>query len=171
MDATPTKTIDQIVLLLKLAPEYLWAILATLIVVIFVPDKLLFVSGIVEFRENFNQFLAPALVLVVSLLVTIPIHSKLQRHKKMSRLKSYLGKLTDGEKLILSRFIAGKKRTQVFEISDGNVLALAQNRVIVRGASCLRRAGFIKYNIQNWAWDYLNKNKQLLIVSEDDENA
>ena len=157
---------NQILKIVKLTPTYLIAIILSLIVILFTPDKLLIVPGLIEFRDDYNQFLSPFLILSSFLIIVLFISTKWKRHKRLTLLKRYLHTLTNQEKSILMRYIYGETRTLELREQDGNVIALAQNRVIIMGPIVMQRTGYRVCNIQNWAWIYLNKNKQLIDVTK-----
>lgn len=76
--------------------------------------------------------------------------------------------LTREEKEILREFIVHQTRSADFSIQDATVLGLEKRKFIIRvgnvGATGL---GFIfPYNIQPWAWKYLNKHPKLLDIEK-----
>jgi len=76
--------------------------------------------------------------------------------------KRYLNNLTDEEKSILKMYIYWGKKTQTFSMSDGVVNGLELKNIIYRASSLSECYSYFPYNIQPWAWEYLNKHKYLL---------
>lgn len=76
--------------------------------------------------------------------------------------------LTNQEKEILNIFIKGKVRSTNLSMKNGVVLGLEKRMFIVRvgqlGTDPVSWS--FPFSIQPWAWEYLNKNPQLLDIEE-----
>ncbi len=74
--------------------------------------------------------------------------------------------LTEEEKAILRLFIVGKTSSVNLSIKNGVVLGLQQKKIIIKlgivGTDALRMS--FPFNIQPWAWEYFNKNPQLIDI-------
>jgi Super-infection exclusion protein B len=94
------------------------------------------------------------------------IGGRISRVKRNRHARARLRRLTIEEKQILCGYILGGQRTQYFSVEDGVVAGLLYSGIIFQSSSVghLRR-GF-SFNIQSWAWDYLQDHHEL-IVSED----
>lgn len=75
--------------------------------------------------------------------------------------KGRLHRLSPDEKEILSIYIHGQTRSQILPMQDGTVNGLVVEKIIFRSSNLGSINGFA-YNIQPWAWEYLNKNPHLL---------
>ena len=72
-----------------------------------------------------------------------------------------LNNLNPTEKQILSYYIKNQTRSQNLPIQSGTVNGLQKEKIIIRGSELGSMHGF-DYNIQPWAWEYLNKHPNLL---------
>lgn len=81
--------------------------------------------------------------------------------------KDSLQRLSAEEKAYLRGYILDNTKTQYFEVTDGVVQGLVAAKILYRSASITGRYSksyipMIAYNIQPWAWEYLNKHPELL---------
>jgi hypothetical protein len=79
--------------------------------------------------------------------------------------KKRLHRLTIEEKQILRGYVEGQTRSMNLNVSSGIVNGLVGESIIYRASNLSNpMAGFMafSYNIQPWAWDYLNKHRDLL---------
>ena len=72
-----------------------------------------------------------------------------------------LHNLTPDEQEILRPYIADNTRTQYLSYTDGVVRGLEHERIIYRSAEVGHMESWA-YNIQPWAWTYLNQHRELL---------
>ena len=90
------------------------------------------------------------------------IKRKYTYFKNKNNREKRLKQLTNGEKIILSTYINKKSKTQVLDYRDGNVCELETFRIIRQASNISQGHTMFYYNIQPWAWEYLNKHKELL---------
>jgi len=76
--------------------------------------------------------------------------------------KKALKQLTPEEKKLLSGYIHNQTRSQTLKVQSGVVNALVMQKILVRASSLGSVFGGFDYNIQPWAWEYLNENPELL---------
>ena len=76
--------------------------------------------------------------------------------------KLYLKSLTEQEKEILRLYIDNKTKTQKFKTDNGVVMGLIKNNIIYKSSQSATGYMEFPYNIEDWIWIYLNKNKNLL---------
>ncbi|WP_170318593.1 super-infection exclusion protein B [Paenibacillus sp. HGF7] len=76
--------------------------------------------------------------------------------------KEYLHNLTEEEKNILRHYLYYNTRSQNLNVFDGVVKGLIHSEVIYQASSIGTMRGGFACNIQPWAWEYLQKNTQLL---------
>lgn len=79
----------------------------------------------------------------------------IRQHKKR------LHRLSPDEKEILMHYIGNQVRSQILPMQDGTVNGLVAEKIIFRSSNLGSINGFA-YNIQPWAWDYLNEHPDLL---------
>ncbi|EOU1885459.1 hypothetical protein F6J58_01325 [Clostridium perfringens] len=63
---------------------------------------------------------------------------------------------------MLSSYIKNQSKTQDLPINNGVVAELASKKIIYRSTELSSSGLFFSYNLNDWAWDYLNKNPNLL---------
>lgn len=113
-------------------------------------------------------------------LLTFPIHSAWEligksRGKAFS--KKYLTMLSPREKLILSLFVNENRKSVNLDYADGDVQMLEMQGILIRLATVSRGGTRFDYNIQPWAYLYLNAKPNLLtgaserLSSEDDNDS
>jgi hypothetical protein len=73
-----------------------------------------------------------------------------------------LPQLTEDEKAILRGYIEGQTRTQYLAMSNGTVGQFVVEKILFRASSLGSVADYFPYNIQPWAWDYLNNHPEVL---------
>ena len=74
----------------------------------------------------------------------------------------HLKQLTNDEKNILNGYIGKGTKTQRLPLGSGVVGELESKFIIRKGSSYSSSNDHWHYNIQPWAWEYLNKHKGLL---------
>ena len=62
----------------------------------------------------------------------------------------------------MSFYIDENTRTQELNLADGRVRELEYNKIVYRACDISKGFTDFDYNIQPWAWDYLNKHKEIL---------
>jgi len=156
----------------KLSPQYIGAILVASIILLFSPESFLEEIGVSEFVVSYRSWIGAVFVITSALLFSHAgayIVGIIKSRREEKRLTNYgkkrLQDLTLPEKEILRGFIFNQTRSQTLSITDGNVKGLEHSKVIYRSSNLGSYSGFA-YNIQQWAWEYLNKHPELL--DEDD---
>ena len=136
--------------------------------VLFANEQTLESLGLLELVSLYKSYLSIIFLLSSALLLTnwmILFFQFLQKRYKLLRSKKseekYLHSLTQKEKIILLLFIHFKTKDQNLPITDGTVSGLEGRRVIIRAPSIGNPENWA-YIIQPWAWDYLNKHRELI---------
>lgn len=160
---------------LKLSPRYLLPISLVTGFVLFASANILDTFGLTPFVRQYRPYLGTVFLLsTVLLLVDWSIKSyewtrkRYRQSSELGRGQRRLHKLTDPEKRILNGYIGSKTRSQYLSIESGIVNGLEAEGIIYR-ASTVGRLTDWAYNIQPWAWEYLNKHPELLITDEKPE--
>ncbi len=134
--------------------------------VLFAPNSVIDKLGFLKYREEGNFYLGVALLLCIAIAISGGIGFLAQRYNNYLFLragKKQLNLLTVEEKQILRGYIEGQTRTMHLHIQSGIVNGLVAEKIIYR-ASSIGATGFaFAYNIQPWAWKYLNKHRDLLL--------
>ena len=77
------------------------------------------------------------------------------------RLRTFLYTLSPPEKAVLKQYIDRNTSTVSFTIGDGVVGGLVKKRILWQSGNA--STGFyFDYNLQPWAWEYLQKNPRLV---------
>ena len=165
MDAFISKITDW----LKLSPKYLFPISLVTGFIIFTTNKTLEVFGIVPLITQIRPYLGIIFLISSALLASHILFSllswinkKIQRILFILRLPKRLLELTNDEKNILLYYISNQTKTQHLSTLDGVVSGLEINGIIFKSSNWGHSPHDWSYNIQPWAWEYLNKHKDLL---------
>lgn len=163
--------------IIKLKPKYLFPIVIFTGIIVFSKDKFLNYLGTQEFVNQYRAWFGITFLASCALLVshgTIKIGTSLiEKFSKRQTIKlgqKLLHSLTPAEIGIISYYIINNTRTQSLNVADGVAMGLEQKYIIYRAAEIgstsikLATLGDIlfDFNIQPWAWRYLNKHKELL---------
>lgn len=161
----PSKWIDWV----KLSPKYFFVFSLVLGLLLFGPSSLLDGLGAQSFVDKYRSILGVVFLLCLVLFLVGVLGSMYNFLKKQyansgtSRVqKKRLRDLTDREKDILIPYIAKQVRSQALPYNDGTVRELERLRIIYRAANISRGDIYFDYNIQPWAWTYLNKHPHFL---------
>ena len=156
---------------IKLSPKYLFPILIVLGFVLFAPADILDVFGLSSIVSQYRPYLGAAFLVTAALLLANMlgawygwIKRRYVRSKNIKRGRRRLRSLTDAEKEILRGYIHNKTRSQYLWVTDGVVRGLEAEKIIYR-ASEVGSLDEWAYNIQPWAWNYLNAHPELLSSS------
>lgn len=149
--------------ILKLAPRYLAVIALATGALLFGGEELLERVGVRELAENNRAvvgfvFLLAAAGLLVSAAIDATGFGRRWAHERYvyRRMKQYLNALTEAEKQVLRFYIGKQTRTQALRIDDGVVQGLEAAGIIHRAASVGSLVEGFAYNIDKFAWNYLN---------------
>ncbi len=143
----------------------------------FLPESTITSLGLSSIKSSYGEYFGLSLIFsTASLLVAaitgfwrIFLGQFLNEKVILYFHKKEANNLTDEEKGILKIFINGKTRSAHLSLKNGNVLGLENRMFIVRVGQVGTDAINWKFpfNIQPWAWKYLNENPSLL----DNENV
>jgi hypothetical protein len=155
---------------IKLSPRYLLPICLLSAFLVFAPPQVLSIFGLGDIVSRYRPWFGLAFLLSAALLAssaTIAFRQRLKERrlgKNVLRYQRYrLHHLTEGEKQILRGFIEGQTRTQQLPIWDGRMRQFEIEQIIFRASELSQHPGtHFAYNIEPWAWDYLNKHPELL---------
>jgi hypothetical protein len=155
---------------IKLSPKYLLPIFLASAVLLFANGEFLEHTGLQEIRTQYRPWVGGIFLVSTLLLASHFINELLprarKRYGKFTRLKHAkrrLHDLTPEERDILRGYIIGNTRTQYYRsLDDGVVDGLEAERIIYRTS-----INGWAYNIQPWAWKYLNEHPELLLTKEE----
>lgn len=137
-------------------------------VLLYAPEGFVHTLGLEELRAEHRMwtglvFLGSCAVAGVALGLPVwnVVRTQVRNRWLAFRGRKYLHKLSPGEKEVLRGYIHQDTKTQVFWPGDGNVQELKAQGIVRRAGNVGFTSGF-SYNIQPWAWDYLQRHPELL---------
>jgi hypothetical protein len=157
---------------LKLSPKYLFPISLVTGFGLFAPVNILEIFGITSLVAQIRPYLGVVFLLATALLITnlftslyVRVRNKHQATENLKTMQERLHSLTGDEKYILQHFISNQTRTQYLPMDDGVVNGLELEKIIFK-ASMVGQLDEWAYNIQPWAWKYLNNHHELLSLNK-----
>ena len=158
---------------LKLGIRELCAIAICTSLLLYLPQKAIEKIGLSTFINSYKAWIGVIWIGSLSLLLSvcfIKLYNSLRRRyqlKKIEKLRiQRLQKLTVEEREVLSQYISSQTRTQAFKYSDGVIRELEAFKIISRSSEIAHRFDIFPFNIQPWAWDYLNEHPELLDIEQ-----
>lgn len=158
--------------IIKLSPVYLIGIIIFSGSILFIGtnDAIMTFFGIkTSLFEKLKIYVSIIFILAMSLLLAHAIFSTLTKLRKTVNdysarkfRQKRLRELTEEEKKILSPYIFKGTRTQTLDYTNGTVNELERYLIIYRTSILSQGGVYFSYNIQPWAWEYLNKHSKLL---------
>ena len=155
--------------LLKLAPRYLVALGLVLGLVILAPDEVAQRLGIANLAQDYRPAIGIGFLLCLSLLLVSvlgwaqrKVGQRIATHSFKRQLQQRLARLTEDEKQILRYYISQQTRANTLRIDDGVVKGLVGSHIIFRSANTGNITQGFAHNINEIAWDILNKDPALL---------
>ncbi len=156
---------------IKLSPKYLFAIAVITGFLLFAPTGILTTLGLASIVAQYRAFIGVLFLISSVLFLVHPLAmlSELVSTRVMTTMvvrdqQKELSELTESEKEILRGYIYKKTQSQYLNPLDGVTAGLEAKRIIYRAAN-LGQIHQFPYNIQPWAWKYLNNNPELLASS------
>jgi len=168
-DLSANMDLDKVLNWIKLSPKYLLGIEIISGFLLFGNSALLETLGLKEFQGQYRSWIGLSLVISSGLLgahILVEIWTKGKNKVSTKRVvragKTRLKNLTQQEKKILNGFISNQTRTWSLDFTDGVVSGLESYKIIYRAGNMSNGGTYFSYNIQPWAWEYLNKHPELL---------
>ena len=161
---------------IKLSPRYLFPLSISSGFLLFVSDNTLEILGLTVFVDQYRSIVGIIFLLSSSLVITSWglatydwFRKKIRQKTKVREMQKRLQNLTLEEKKLLAGYIDNQTRTQYVSIDSGVVNELEISKIIYRSSN-VGNLDCWSYNIQPWAWEYLNKNSHFVKLSEEDVN-
>lgn len=162
---------------IKLSPKYLVPFVIVSGFLLFARPDILEIFGLAELSAKYRPYIGGIFLLTAALVLShwmISLYQWLAKRRLWSRrikaAKKTLHNLTGEEKEILRAYIGGNTRTQYLQLESGVASGLELEYIIFRSSNIGNLDGWA-YNIQPWAWDYLNKHRELLFTKEELESG
>jgi hypothetical protein len=159
----------------KLSPKYLAPIALASGFLLFSPAHYLITLGLDTFVNSYRSwiglvFVISAALLIASLFQLVWSWSKstYDGFRRIHAGENRLKHLTAEEKDVLRGYIVNQTRSQVLDFASGVVKGLEHEGIIYQASPLGTLIDGFAYNIQPWAWDYLNDHKELLVETNSD---
>lgn len=155
--------------LLKLKTRHAFALCLVSGAILLAPYRVLQAVGLLGYREAGKPYFAGAFLVSAVLLIAAlyqVVQRKLSDYFFLRAGKKRFALLTAEEKQILRGYLEGATRTQYLSIQSGVVQGLVHDHIIYRSANLSTYGTLFAYNIQPWAWNYLNEHRDLLMPRE-----
>lgn len=155
---------------LKIPANYFLPVLVASAFGLFAPLDVLEFLGIAFWREDGKPYLGSVFVVSSAIvgshfgaLIVQWIVAKYQYVLGTIRMRGRLKCLSAEEKKVLAGYLKGKTRTQLFHMDNGVVRGLVESKILY--AAVLQGEIYnFPFNMQPWAWRYLNKHPELVGV-------
>ena len=156
---------------MKVGARYFFGIACAMAIILFAPDSIINRFGFLEYREQSKLYFGISLLICIAIIIADFIgitrdfiRKKYSKYLFFSARNKRLHNLTAEEKDILNAYIGQQTKTQYFDCRDGVVKGLVHDVIIYRSSNISLPSSGIEfaYNIQPWAWEYLNENTNLL---------
>lgn len=161
--------IKDILEILKLPLKYLIAIFLVLASLLFLPNEYIVKLGIEPIVQKHKMIIGLAFLCDALFIITHGLDYLFKLIRVWIKYKSFvregkkrLSSLTEDEKVILRKFIENGSRTSYLSIRNGNVIELVNSKIIYKSGEVAVYDFNFAHSLNQWAWDYLNKNKKLL---------
>jgi len=151
--------------LLKQPLRYSVAIGIVVAIVLFSPDSVVNRLGMLKYRDEGKPYFGAILLLCVALTIASGIGAvgeKINDYRLLRARKKRLHRLTAEEKQILRAYIERQTRSLNLDVMSGIVNGLEQETIIYRSSNLGHLMSGFAFNIQPWAWDYLNDHRDLV---------
>lgn len=166
---------------IKLTPRYLFALLLTASLIIFLPESLVQKIGLRETWSNPRFWVGLVFVLVSSLLITHGIvevysfgHRKYIAKRNGRRRFEYLKHLSPSEKKLLRSYIDNRTKTRNLPYDEGTVTGLIREGILYYASNratnnLWNRVGeyCTDINMEQWAWQYIMQHPEVTLDVHD----
>ncbi|MBN3376338.1 hypothetical protein CF087_21110 [Clostridium botulinum] len=136
---------------------------------IFSSDYFLNKLGIKTLVTNYRMYIGIGFIIsIIYLLIELfskicnIAKNKIKQQWNLQSMRRHLYNLTNDEKRILAYYVINKTKTQKLSYTNGTVRGLELLKIIFRSSNISSYGMLFSYNIQPWAWEYLNKHSELL---------
>ncbi|QTH63356.1 superinfection exclusion B family protein [Psychrosphaera ytuae] len=161
--------VKQIFEWLKLSGKQAFILCVITSTILFSGDEFLYKLALIEAKNSLQIWISLIWLISISVLLSESIFpafkwisQKIKWHFKLKSYQQRLHALTVEEKKLLSEYIDRNTRTTSIKYSNGVAKELEAAMVIRRASNLAHYHDVFPYNIQPWAWDYLNKNPELI---------
>ena len=148
--------------------QLFWLVLfssAVLSLVSFAPDAVIVSLGLLDIRTEYRTIIGLLWTFSVAGLAVAAsgrAWKEISNRLTLRRWQRTLHELTPAEQPIIRQYVEGNTKTQYFEINEGVVESLVGGMILFRPSNVSRVRATFAYNIQPWAWEYLQKKPHII---------
>jgi hypothetical protein len=157
--------IEQLLSLMKVPLRYFIGIAAVTGFILLAPSTIISPFGLLAYRDKGKLYFGIAFFVLSAVIIANTVQRLAHMNNSFFAMwarKKRLHRLTAEEVQILRQYIEGQTRTNYLDINDGVVSGLISEAIIYRSANVSTFFTTFAHNIQPWAWNYLNKHRNLL---------
>lgn len=154
---------------LKLSGKQAFILCVISSILLFGNNELIQKLGLLEARDLVKTWIGIVWLLFLAVLATEIIHPvyswvalRIEWRVNLKKYQRRLHNLTPDEKEFLSGYLRENTRTQAGEYSGGTINGLVSEKIIYRSSNMAYHFTTFPYNIQPWAWEYLNSHPECL---------
>ncbi|MHB8622068.1 MAG: super-infection exclusion protein B [Sulfuricaulis sp.] len=136
--------------------------------ILFMPPSVMEPLGLAQLRDQYKGPIGAVLVVSLATLVVIAIlrltswvKAHVENRRQRRRMEKSLGTLTIPEKGLLIYFIGPQTRVKQINALVPEAQSLIDRGILYRPSQIATGLNFT-YCIHEWAWEYLNKHRELL---------
>ena len=133
------------------------------------PGTILNLLGVSGLRDRYRPWIGGATVLSAAVLLVeaaTALHGRWKRRKAVQaqrrQRENYLKSLTPAEKQLLRIYHEECTQSQNLPFNEGIVLGLVRKGILYQASGLIVRFQ-APFNIQPWAWDYIETHPEILI--------
>jgi Super-infection exclusion protein B len=167
--------ISQIIEFLKiLLPRISLVALALAFIIVFflfMTDNVLDFVSVLHFRNANRAWIGATLIASSGVLLALfclymprPLQRYFEKRRNRRQKQKRLHNLSLEEQAVLQKYIRNQTRTQILALEDGVVQGLVRVGILYRSSTVgyQGRQMMFAHNMDDWAWDYLNKHPNLV---------
>ncbi len=155
---TPEEILKSILKFIPVKPQHVLAVFVSMSFLVFIPDAFYSRLGLLSFAAKYQGWFFLVWALCGAFLLVETIGWMINQHKR----KKHLRNLSEDEKTTIARYLQNKTKTQILSDSDGTANGLVKKGILFM-PSTGSKPHATPFNIEEWAWEYLNKNKNLVL--------
>ena len=152
----------------------LWGAVVVLGLLLWGPDLFVTGLGLREWIDDNRPFIGIAFLATLMPALGNALHFVWEQGQREWRRRMSiraavvrLRDLTEDEKAVLRGYIENNSRTRNLEMNDGVTSSLVSAGIIYQASKVSRGLLWFPYNVQQWSWDYLRENPDVLKDARD----
>lgn len=160
---------------IKLDPRYLLPVAAATGLLLFEPSQFVATLGLSSLVSEWRPLAGLVFLVSICLLAShaliaaaLGVRGMNDKARRFRRGKEHLRNLSPVEKELVAKYLLSGNKTHYFEASDGVANGLAMAGILFTPSS-IGDVFSWAFNVQPWAWKYLQNHPELVLSPEDVE--